>query len=87
MKATSKIMAKGLVVLPKAMREQVDLKVGDVVEFSARGRVLEIRPKVQGLAVFAGRFADTPSAGRTDRALAEVRGKKTIPKRGASRLE
>lgn len=64
--------SKGQVTIPKHVREALDLKPGDRMEFAARGGELVGRRKRDGVGLeeFMGIFADER---RTDDVLRELR--------------
>lgn len=67
---TGRVGAKGQVVIPKSIRDQVNLHPGDEVQFELRGDEIVLVARRQPSAL-GGRFADSGMAAR----LLEDRGR------------
>ena len=63
---TVKISSKYQVVIPRAVRQKLDLKPGQAVTVMAKGRVLEIVP-LREIASTRGMFAGADPSGYRDR--------------------
>lgn len=75
---TMRVMEKGVVTIPKEVRESTGIKVGDQVEFHVRGAVIELRRQSRLDEVIG--ILDLPP-GYTDGVVADMRGKDRIPGR------
>lgn len=71
-----RVMEKGVVTIPKAIREQANIAVGDEVQFSVRSAVVQLRRKAEGVRSLRGNIDRPPAS--IDRLIAELRGKRRL---------
>lgn len=76
---TMRVMDKGVVTIPKEVREVTGIRVGDQVEFTVHGSVIELR-RPSRLDKVVGILDHLPK-GYTDAVVADMRGKDCIPVR------
>lgn len=88
---THKVGAKGQVVIPKVIRDEIGIEPGDEVAFEAAGHEVRIRRTVddpreraRGIEALRGIWADTPGGG-TDELVAERRRERELEERKAQR--
>jgi antitoxin PrlF len=88
---THKVGAKGQVVIPKAIRDEIGIQPGDEVTFEPDGSEVRVRRVEDDPAQLAsdvrslrGLWADTPSGG-TDELLEERRRERDLEERKAKR--
>ena len=87
---THKVGAKGQVVIPKAIRDQIGIEPGDEVAFEAEGKDIRIRRAADEshahdleIEALRGIWADTP--GGTDALMEERRRERELEERKAQR--
>jgi AbrB family looped-hinge helix DNA binding protein len=88
---THKVGAKGQVVIPKAIREEIGIVPGDEVDFEADGTEVRIRRAVDDprahareIEALRGAWADMPGGG-TENLVAERRRERALEERKAQR--
>lgn len=89
---THKVGAKGQVVIPKAIRDQIGIEPGDEVIFEPNGKEVTVRrvaddpaERRRRIEALRGAWADIPGLG-TDDLLAERREERKREERKAQRL-
>lgn len=82
-KTAMRVMEKGVVTIPKSIREQVNIAVGDEVQFSVRSNVVHLRRKAEGVRALRG-IIDRPPAS-IDKLIAELRGKRRLVRKRLAR--
>jgi AbrB family looped-hinge helix DNA binding protein len=90
---THKVGAKGQVVIPKVLRDEIGIKPGDEVAFEADGMDVRIRrtadepdARERDIKALRGAWADMPGGGTED-LIAERRRERELEERKAQRWD
>lgn len=78
-----RVMEKGIITIPKAIRGQANIAVGDEVQFSVRGNVVYLRRKAEGVRALRGVIDMSPAS--IDKLIAELRGKRRLVRKRLTR--